>query len=96
MACSHHFHHRCRQGATNDCAKQRDEPWRWFGARWNEIGYDASAIQAVAATVFWISTFTGIPGVIDMENVGLTNGIYWVPQVIGGSGFIISRYAFQG
>jgi hypothetical protein len=49
-------------------------------------------IQLFAATVFWISTVTGIPNVIDMENVGLTDGIFWVPQVIGGSGFIIARY----
>jgi hypothetical protein len=47
-----------------------------------------------AASVFWISTITGIPGVIDMNNTGLTDGIFWVPQVIGGSGFIIARYRF--
>jgi len=91
--CTHHFHNQTRSGSTEDCAKERDQQWKWFGARWREIGYDASAIQAVAATVFWISTITGIPGVIDMNNVGLTDGIYWVPQVIGGSGFIISRYS---
>ena len=27
-----------------------------------------------------------------MNNVGLVDGIFWVPQVAGGSGFIISRY----
>jgi hypothetical protein len=27
-----------------------------------------------------------------MNNIALTNGIFWVPQVIGGTGFIIARY----
>ena len=93
LLCTHHFHHRCRKSHVEaDCAKQHDEPWLWVGARWNEIGYDASVIQAFAATIFWISTYTGIPGVIDMNNLALTNGIFWVPQIIGGTGFIISRY----
>jgi hypothetical protein len=47
-----------------------------------------------AATIFWVSTITGIPGVIDMENVPLTIGIYWVPQIIGGSGFTVARHLF--
>jgi hypothetical protein len=34
---------------------------------------------------------TGIPGVINMANIGLVDGIFWVPQVVGGCGFIISR-----
>ena len=64
-----------------------------FGAKWREIGIIGSLIQFFAATIFWISTVVGIPRVIDMDNIALTNGIYWVPQVIGGSGFIIARYA---
>jgi hypothetical protein len=35
---------------------------------------------------------TGLPGVIDGfpedPSVGLTDGVYWTPQVIGGSGFV--------
>jgi len=68
------------------------QKWIWWGTRWNEIGFLGSAIQFVAATIFWISTMTGIPGAINMNNVGLVDGIFWVPQVIGGCGFIISRY----
>jgi hypothetical protein len=71
-----------------------EQQWVWFGARWHEIGFIGSVIQMFAASVFWISTVTGIPGVIDMNNTGLTDGIFWVPQVIGGSGFIIARYHF--
>ena len=72
--------------------EKSEQQWKWFGARWHEIGFIGSSIQFVAATIFWISTITGIPGVIDMNNIGLVDGIFWVPQVIGGSGFIISRY----
>ena len=75
-----------------DEPKVHVQEWVWYGARWHEIGFIASAIQFFAATVFWISTVTGIPGVIDTNNVALVNGIYWTPQIIGGSGFIISRY----
>ena len=71
--------------------EKHEQEWKWIGARWNEIGYVGSAIQMFAATIFWVSTITGIPGVIDMEYVGLTDGIYWVPQIIGGSGFTIAR-----
>ena len=74
--------------------KQRHGEWKWVGARWNEIGYDASVLQMFAATVFYISTITGIPGVIDMNNVGLADGIFWTPQAIGGTGFVLASLAF--
>jgi hypothetical protein len=83
--CTRHYHR--RQENT-----EKKQQWVWFGTRWHEIAFVGCAIQMVAASVFWISTITGVPGVIDMENLRLTDGIYWVPQVIGGSGFIISRY----
>ncbi|CDZ97293.1 hypothetical protein [Phaffia rhodozyma] len=63
--------------------------------RWKEMGYIAAAVQMFAASVFWISTLTGLPGVIP----GLADGtgsraiidvFFWSPQVVGGLGFIIS------
>jgi len=103
QVCSHHFHTRHRHCTTTPSLDQEsgkpvmvdtggEQEWKWIGARWREIGFLASVIQYFAATVFWISTVTGIPGVIDMNDLGLTDGIFWVPQVIGGSGFVISRY----
>jgi hypothetical protein len=91
--CTHHFHNRKtihEEGMGK--VEQYEQQWVWIGARWREIGFDGSIIQLFAATIFWISTVTGIPGVIDMDNIGLVDGIYWVPQVVGGSGFIIARY----
>ena len=77
---------------TEEEKVEHEQDWVWYGAHWREIGFVASAIQLFAASVFWIATITGIPGVIDMNNVGLVNGVFWVPQIIGGTGFIISRY----
>ncbi len=39
-----------------------------------------------------ISRFTGLPQVQASisDNTPLLNGVFWTPQVIGGSGFIIS------
>jgi len=96
FVCTHHFHTRGKPCLTDSEAEgggheKAEQEWIWFGTRWHELGFVACAIQLFGATVFWISTVTGIPNVINMENVGLVNGIFWVPQVIGGTGFIISR-----
>ncbi|KAH8917939.1 hypothetical protein BT69DRAFT_1268459 [Atractiella rhizophila] len=77
-------------------AKTMDKKWVWWGkGNWRDLGYMASIIQFAGATIFWISTLTGLPGVIpgypDGEySVAIVDIFYWVPQVIGGSGFIIS------
>lgn len=94
--CTHNFHcpprHSSTDAETASVQNGDQQEWRWFGARWSEIGFVASTTQFVGATIFWISTITGIPGVINMDNTGLVDGIYWTPQVIGGSGFMIARY----
>jgi hypothetical protein len=56
----------------------------------HELGFLASLTQLIGATIFWISGFTGLPGIIDHMSQGLTDGVYWVPQIVGGSCFIIS------
>jgi hypothetical protein len=67
--------------------------FRWWGrGDWRDIGFLANAIQLFAASVFWISTLTGLPGVIPGmptdAPVGLEDAFYWTPQVIGGLGFV--------
>ena len=57
-----------------------------------EIGFLASFSQFMGATIFWISGFTALPGINDHLSQGLSDGIFWTPQVVGGIGFIISRY----
>jgi hypothetical protein len=85
--CTHGFH----KHPNDKIDDPEAQPWIWFGTRFGEIGFLASSIQMFAASIFWIATITGIPGVINMNNVGLTNGIFWVPQIIGGTGFITAR-----
>jgi len=66
-------------------------------SRFRELGFVGSFIQAWAATIFWISGFTGLPQVQKSisDNTPLLNGVFWTPQVIGGSGFIISAGIFM-
>jgi len=60
--------------------------------RWRDLGFVAAVIQYAAATIFWIAGWTGLPVIFNsiQSNTGLTNGVFWSPQVIGGSGFVIS------
>ncbi|KAJ5678636.1 hypothetical protein N7462_006880 [Penicillium macrosclerotiorum] len=60
----------------------------------HELGFLASLIQFFAASIFWIAGLTGLPGIIDHMSQRVTNGVYWVPQIVGGTGFIISGLLF--
>ncbi|KAG8680771.1 hypothetical protein FRC08_016067 [Ceratobasidium sp. 394] len=69
--------------------------FRWWGSNnWRDLAFLASSIQLVAASIFWISTLTGLPGVIpglpDDPPTAITDIFYWTPQVLGALGFIIS------
>ncbi|KAL7934142.1 hypothetical protein V8C35DRAFT_303331 [Trichoderma chlorosporum] len=72
--------------------------WQWFPS-WHdlrthylhELGFLAGMAQLFGATVFGVSGFTALPGI----NNNLTpqwrlNAAFWIPQVVGGSGFIVS------
>ncbi|CAN8106486.1 unnamed protein product [Discula destructiva] len=81
---------------------RKGRTWTWWPS-WYEmrthylrdIGFLACLAQWIGATVFWISGFTGLPQILDVLTVPATNGIYWLPQVVGGSGFIISSFLFM-
>ncbi|KAG9099211.1 hypothetical protein FRC07_010550, partial [Ceratobasidium sp. 392] len=75
--------------------QRKDVRFRWWGSNnWRDLGFLASSIQLVAATVFWISTLTGLPGIIpnlsEDPPVAIADVFFWTPQVIGGLGFVIS------
>lgn len=62
-----------------------------------ELGFLACSAQMFGATVFWISGFTAIPEVnaqLALYTPAL-NGAFWAPQIIGGSGFIVSGVLFM-
>lgn len=60
----------------------------------HELGFLASLIQLIGATIFWIAGFTGLPGIINNMSQGLTDGVYWTPQIVGGLCFVISGLLF--
>ncbi|WVQ72230.1 hypothetical protein IAR50_001779 [Cryptococcus sp. DSM 104548] len=68
----------------------------WWGKpMWHDMGYLAAIVQLFAATIFWVATLTGLPGVIpgfaDGEgSTAIIDVFFWTPQVIGGTGFIVS------
>ena len=48
------------------------------------------------ATIFWISGFTALPPIYNaLTTTPAVNGAYLAPQVIGGSGFIVSGILFM-
>ncbi|KAL6700799.1 hypothetical protein J3F84DRAFT_359266 [Trichoderma pleuroticola] len=90
--------------AQPDPSKAKDEKqWQWFPS-WHdlrthylhELGFLAGCAQLFGATVFGVSGFTVLPGI----NNHLTpqwrlNAAYWIPQVVGGSGFIVSSTLYM-
>lgn len=91
------------EGDTELVERTRSGAWVWWGKPlWHDIGYVAvsseyhglfeqahcqAVVQLVAATIFWISTLTGLPGIIK----GLYGGdgsepiidvFFWSPQGI--------------
>lgn len=60
----------------------------------HELGFQASLVQFIGASIFWIAGLTGLPGLINHMSWNLTDGVYWAPQIVGGSCFIISGLLF--
>lgn len=61
-----------------------------------EIGFLACLSQFLGATVFWISGFTAIPQInAALGTRAEQNGAYWLPQVVGGTGFVVSSLLFM-
>ncbi|KAF5621164.1 5-carboxyvanillate decarboxylase [Fusarium tjaetaba] len=80
----------------------KDRMWSWWPT-WYElrthyffdIGFLACSSQTFGATVFWISGFTALPPILNGLSTPAENGVYWLPQVIGGTGFIVSSLLFM-
>lgn len=85
-----------------DKNSREDRMWSWWPT-WYElkthylfdIGFLACSSQTFGATVFWISGFTALPPILNSLSVPAENGVYWLPQVIGGIGFIVSSFLFM-
>lgn len=82
----------------NDAVQSTGRTWVWIPS-WHdltthyfrELGFLASLSQFCGATIFWISGFTALPGINDnLSSQALLDGVYWTPQIVGGTGFIVS------
>lgn len=90
------------QGTSNDNSTDLVASWIWFPSKEDlkthyihEVGFLACCAQMIGATIFWISGFTALPGILNHLSLGLEAGIFWTPQVVGGTGFIISGLLFM-
>ncbi|KDQ54578.1 hypothetical protein JAAARDRAFT_160654 [Jaapia argillacea MUCL 33604] len=93
-------------GPSNNHVNSESNPsrparkWVWWTTDtkyWHELGFLAGFVQLCAATIFWISGFSGLPEIQTAieNNTPLLSGAYWTPQVIGGSGFMISSTLYM-
>lgn len=76
--------------------------WIWFPSLsdlrthyLHELGFLASLTQLLAASIFWVAGLTALPGIYNHMSRTVTVVLYWTPQVVGGSGFIISGALFM-
>lgn len=102
--CSHNHvnKHNFVGNAVSTDSKKPQKSWVWFPSMtllrthyFHELGFLACLSQLLGATIFWIAGFTALPGVYNTMSHPLIDGIYWTPQVVGGSGFIISGTLFM-
>jgi len=61
----------------------------------HELGFLACLAQMCGATIFWIAGFTALPGINNHLSRGLAAGVFWVPQIVGGLGFVVSGALFM-
>ncbi|MCJ1253213.1 hypothetical protein MMC24_001024 [Lignoscripta atroalba] len=87
---------------SSGSSSEEGNTWIWFPSThdltthyFRELGFLASLAQLFGASVFWISGFTALPGLNNKMSQGLLDGIYWTPQIVGGTGFIISGVLFM-
>ncbi len=66
-------------------------PWRWVGYS-PTIGFFASFIQFIGATLFQIAVICGIPGVIGGDQWQLQQVFIWTMQTVGSLCFIFSSW----
>ncbi|KAK8131244.1 hypothetical protein PG984_007682, partial [Apiospora sp. TS-2023a] len=105
--CVHHHHNKHSFLSSELTSQDYDEErgkrtWEWWPT-WHELtthylremGFLACLSQFLGATVFWISGLTGLPPILNALSTPTTNGIFWLPQVVGGVGFIVSGCLFM-
>jgi hypothetical protein len=97
-------HYQSARAPADDSEEEEvsKKTWQWFPSLvdlqthyLHELGFLACLAQFLGASVFWISGLTALPGIQDRLSQPLRNCIYWLPQIIGGTGFIFSGTLFM-
>ena len=104
--CSHHHRNkrnlfgRGPQAAVSPSSTgdpNSSKAWQWFPSMpalrdhyLRELGFLASLAQFTGATIFSLAGVTALPGINNHLSQPALNVIYWLPQIVGGSGFIVS------
>lgn len=101
-SCTHHHLDKRNLLRTENTPELNSRSWTWLPTRTellthyvHELGFLASLTQLLAASIFWISGLTALPGIYNHMSRPVTIIFYWVPQVIGGAGFILSGALFM-
>ncbi|KAK5169810.1 uncharacterized protein LTR77_005788 [Saxophila tyrrhenica] len=79
-----------------------EKSWIWFPSRrelrshyFRDLGFLACPCLFVGMNVFCIAGLLGLPGIYShLDTPAKVNGAYWIPQIIGGSGFAIGGLLF--
>ena len=98
--CQHHHQNKSNLvGKPSTTAADGSTPaWKWFPSLHDlrthyihELGFLAGCAQLFGATVFGVAGFTALPGIFNhLEPQWRLNAAFWIPQVVGGCGFIMS------
>jgi hypothetical protein len=83
---------------SNRIRTNGDKQWQWFPTwhdlrthYFHELGFLAGLAQLTGATIFGVAGFTALPGIQNhLTPQWRLNAAYWIPQVVGGTGFIVS------
>ena len=96
--CDHHHAHGVHKSST--VALQHPNAgrrWEWWPTwheltthYFHELGFLASFILAVGATIFYVSGILALPGVYNHLPQGVLYGIYWLTYLVGGILFVVS------
>jgi hypothetical protein len=98
-ACTHH-HQRTAKDQGRIIAQSRRR-WKWWPT-WKEIrthymyemGWVASMLMVLGATIFYVSGICALPGIYSNMSQGLAYGLYWLTYLVGGVLFIVSSVLY--
>ncbi|OAA76199.1 integral membrane protein [Akanthomyces lecanii RCEF 1005] len=106
--CNHHHQNKHnlvgspqQQQKNHETTNQRRWMWRpsWHELTHHyiyELGFLAGAAQLFGATVFGVAGITALPGIMGhLTPQWRLNAAYWIPQVVGGSGFVVSGLLYM-